>query len=74
LGVRLRPSPDPLCVKEAKLQGYWGLFMRSKDSVTASRDLFVSLGCSFINLRDLLVIFDPTNRININYRSPTPYK
>ena len=33
--------------------------MRSRDLVAASRDLFV-------NLKDPLVIFDPTNGISIN--------
>jgi len=40
--------------------------MRSTNFVVASRDLFVRFRNSFVNCRDLLIIFDPTNRININ--------
>jgi hypothetical protein len=40
--------------------------MRSRDFVAAFRDLLVSFKDSFVNLSDPLVIFDPTNRININ--------
>jgi hypothetical protein len=40
--------------------------VRSKDLVAASRDLFISSKDSFINTEDLLIIFDTTNRININ--------
>ena len=40
--------------------------MRSRDLVAAFRDLFVSPRDSSVNLRDLFVIFDPTNRTNIN--------
>lgn len=39
--------------------------MRFKDLVAASSD-------SFVNLRDLLVILDPINKININNRRLLP--
>ena len=42
------------------------MFVRSKDLVAASRNLFVSFRDSSVNLRDLLVIFDYTNGISIN--------
>jgi hypothetical protein len=38
----------------------------SRDLVAAFRGLFVRCRDFFINLRNLLVIFDPSNRININ--------
>jgi hypothetical protein len=40
--------------------------VRSRDLVAASSDLFVSSRDFFVNPEDLLVIFDPTNEININ--------
>jgi hypothetical protein len=40
--------------------------VRSKNLVGASRDLIVSFRDSFENCRDLLIILDPTNGININ--------
>ena len=39
--------------------------MSFRDLFTASRDLF-------INIKDLLVIFDPTNEISINYHILLP--
>lgn len=42
--------------------------MRSRDLVAAFRDLFVSSKNFFVNLEDLVIIFIPTNEININRR------
>ena len=52
--------------KRGPKKWFKGLFVRSRDLVAASRDLFVSSRDSVINPGDLLVIFNPTNGININ--------
>jgi hypothetical protein len=46
--------------------------VRSRHLVAVSRDLFISFRDFFINPKDLLVIFDPTNVININNRLLLP--
>jgi hypothetical protein len=46
--------------------------VRSRDLVAVSRDLFVSSKDCFVNFGDLLVMFDPTNGININNRLLLP--
>jgi hypothetical protein len=52
--------------------GSKSLFMRSTDLVAVSRDLFVSFIDFFVNSRDQIIIFDPTNGININNRLLLP--
>jgi hypothetical protein len=48
------------------------LSVRFRDLVVASKNLFVSFRSSFVNFQDLLIIFKPTNRININNRPLLP--
>jgi hypothetical protein len=48
------------------------LFVRSRHLVAASSDMFISSRDFFVNSKDLLVIFDPTNGININNRLLLP--
>jgi hypothetical protein len=49
-----------------------GIFVRSRDLVAAFKDRFVSDRDFFVNPEDLLIIFDPTNGININNRLLLP--
>jgi hypothetical protein len=46
--------------------------VRSRHLVAAFRDLFISSTNFFVNIRDLLIIFYPSNGININNRLLLP--